>query len=58
MNNNYTKAVDYLEQYVRATEVIQEDLPGVQSSLEHALMILKSNIDYEGQNPTVLQGKH
>lgn len=53
MKNNYTKAVDYLQQYVEATEKVQEDLPGVQSSLEYAIFILKSNESYEGSNPNL-----
>ncbi|MCA2570665.1 hypothetical protein [Microcystis sp. M42BS1] len=48
--NKYTQAVDYISQYVEATHAIQLELPEVESALEVALKILKSNEHYDGHN--------
>lgn len=48
--NNYTKAVDYIEQYFKATEPIQKELPNVATALEAALAILKASEHYDGSN--------
>jgi hypothetical protein len=51
--NMYSKAVDYIQEYIAATDSVFEDggLPGVETSLEYAMKVLKSHQDYDGRNP-------
>lgn len=55
MTNTYTQAVDFIQDYADATDNVFEDndLPGIESKLEYALLVLKSHQDYEGSNPPV-----
>ena len=51
--NLYTKAVDFVDDYVKATNNVFEEgnLPNIETGLEYALKILKSHQDYDGSNP-------
>ena len=55
MTNAYTAAVDFIQDYADATSNVFEDqdLPGIESKLEYALIVLKSHQDYDGANPQV-----
>lgn len=50
--NAYTRAVDFIWEYVQATDSVFEDgdLPGIESGLEYAMKVLKSHQDYDGKN--------
>jgi hypothetical protein len=56
---NYTAVVDYIEQYVRATQPIfilanqQRDFSEIQGKLEYALMVLKGQELYDGEKDAV-----
>ena len=50
--NLYTRAVQFLEEYVKATESVFDEgnLPNIETGVEHALKILKAHQDYDGPN--------
>jgi hypothetical protein len=50
--NQYSKAVQFLQQYLDATNNVFEDqdLPQIETQLEYAMKILRSHQDYDGPN--------
>ncbi|MGL4336101.1 MAG: hypothetical protein ACRCST_04340 [Turicibacter sp.] len=44
--SNYKQAVDLLEDYLEATQPIQNDFPGMETNLQYAIKILKMNPQY------------
>jgi hypothetical protein len=50
--NQFTKAVNYLSEYVDATDNVFEDgtLPNIETGVAYALKILRSHQDYDGPN--------
>lgn len=51
--NQFTKAVNFLTEYVAATDNVfsDGDLPNIETGVAYAIRILKSHQDYDGQNP-------
>jgi hypothetical protein len=47
--NTYTKAVKFIEEYLKATNTVFEDqdLPNIETGLEFAIGILKKHDDYQ-----------
>lgn len=50
--NQYTKAVNFIQDYVNATNNVFEEgnLPNIETGLEYALKILRANEAYDGPN--------